>query len=660
MTMQGEPQLHEILHNRSGVVADVWYEIVKQSALAVHTPSAVRRIVSNLAERATALLLSGLVDRPAAEAIGASLVPLRLEAESFGRMLEELALAVTEGLAPDLVVRLRPRIAALSGGMAAGYVRSLNAAILEQQEEIRSAYLRQIQRAQRELRLKHAGIESSINAICFSDPSGKVTYVNPAFLAMWGYSDPGDVIGRSVADFWMKRRRALGVLHALDERGGWIGELVAERQDGSHFDAQVSASMIRDDEGRVLQLMASFVDISERKRAQQALERHVARLRILREIDRAILAARSPEEIGRAALRRVEQLVSCDIASIALFDFEAGEANLVWIQQDDVTLGLENTLSIEGLEQGLEAFRSDEALLTDDLMDLFEGTAAVEAMQTVGIDSALVVPLVSRGELIGTLNLAAVNPDAFESEAVDIACEIADSLSVAIQHSRLNESVRRQGEQLREAMARLAEAEEAERRRVVRALHDRVGQNLTALDLNLNLVRSQMDREEAQSLCNRIDESLALVEETNKRIRRVMTDLRPAILDDYGLLPALRWYGERYAARTGIRVEVDAAERLPELPARVEDALFRISQEALTNAAKHARATQVAIELSADDEATRLVIVDDGVGFHPDNAGKGHGWGLLTMHERARAVSADCRVEPCADQGTRVVVEVPR
>jgi signal transduction histidine kinase len=198
---------------------------------------------------------------------------------------------------------------------------------------------------------------------------------------------------------------------------------------------------------------------------------------------------------------------------------------------------------------------------------------------------------------------------------------------------------------------------------MARELHDQVGKNLTVLGINLNLVRTHMPDETPTLARSRLDDSLALVEETVERIRDVMANLRPPMLDDYGLVATLHWYGERFASWSGVSVTVHGEEPIPRLAAPAENALFRIAQEALTNVCKHARATQVTVTVTADDESVCLVIADDGVGCDPAQLttldGR-RGWGLITMAERAEAVGGFCRIESRPQQGTRVIVEVAR
>jgi hypothetical protein len=240
---------------------------------------------------------------------------------------------------------------------------------------------------------------------------------------------------------------------------------------------------------------------------------------------------------------------------------------------------------------------------------------------------------------------------------------IIESMRDVTERIRAQEALQQYTERLRALSAQLAEVAEAERQRLARELHDQVGQRLTALGINLNIIRTQMPEEIGDAIRSRIEDSQSLLQQTAERIRDVMADLRPPVLDDYGLVAALLWYGEQFARRTDIAVAVEGEEPVPRLAARVESALFHIAQEALTNVAKHAQATNVMVAAQVQGDVLRLVVADDGIGFdsaHITGLGGGHGWGLLIMTERAEAVGGCCRIESVPGQGTQVIVEVAR
>lgn len=218
-----------------------------------------------------------------------------------------------------------------------------------------------------------------------------------------------------------------------------------------------------------------------------------------------------------------------------------------------------------------------------------------------------------------------------------------------------------------EAMSkRLVEVQDAERKALASELHDRIGQNLSALNMSLNLnlalLSGQLPPEAFAAARARLNDALALVEQTTEIVRGVMEELHPALLEQYGLATALRWHGEEFAGRTGIACQCTAGEPFPRLRAAVETSLFRIAQEALINIAKHARATAVAVSLERTAEGIALKVSDDGLGIALESTAQpaaGSGWGLAIMAERARAVGADLRIGRGEKQGTTVVVTVP-
>jgi two-component system sensor histidine kinase UhpB len=246
---------------------------------------------------------------------------------------------------------------------------------------------------------------------------------------------------------------------------------------------------------------------------------------------------------------------------------------------------------------------------------------------------------------------------------IDVTKEVANSLAVAIQNTRLFKSVNEQQKELRALTSRLSELQEAERHRLAQELHDRVGQNLTALNLNLNVVRSSMPEVLAAKINDRLNDSLQLVQETASCIRNVMSELRPPVLDDYGLLEALRWYGEQVNDRSCIEIVIEGESLTPRLDPAVETSLFRVAQEALTNAVKHANASEIIIKLHEINGVVRLGILDDGIGFDLKQSrekNENSGWGLMTMRERITALGGKLRFESVPGKGTKIEAELKR
>ncbi len=206
----------------------------------------------------------------------------------------------------------------------------------------------------------------------------------------------------------------------------------------------------------------------------------------------------------------------------------------------------------------------------------------------------------------------------------------------------------------RDALRRIVEAQELERRRLARELHDQTGQELTSVLLGLKAVEdAKGDAEQAEALAAVREQVLATLHD----VRRLAVELRPKALDDFGLVPALERLRDTFSEQTGMRVELESRIR-ERLPADIETALYRIVQEALTNTVKHARASTISIVLGSTIGSVTAVIEDDGRGFTRDD-GSGEGLGLLGMGERLALLGGKLTVESSPGSGTSIVAEVP-
>jgi len=224
---------------------------------------------------------------------------------------------------------------------------------------------------------------------------------------------------------------------------------------------------------------------------------------------------------------------------------------------------------------------------------------------------------------------------------------------------RAAEALEEKTQQLRALSRRVLEAQELERRRVAHELHDELGQSLTAIKINLQARERFKDRSPAELNA----ENLRIVEDALQHVRRLAVALRPSVLDDLGLIPALRGIAEQTAARSGFSVHFEPAIPDTRLPSDVETACFRVVQEALTNITRHARATRVDIDLFHDGEALMLGIHDDGCGFDVgavrERASAGNSIGLLGMKERATLLGGQLDIESVPGMGSTVRMRCP-
>lgn len=216
--------------------------------------------------------------------------------------------------------------------------------------------------------------------------------------------------------------------------------------------------------------------------------------------------------------------------------------------------------------------------------------------------------------------------------------------------------------QLQAMALRISEVEERERKKMARTLHDRVGQKLAALSLNLNIFSQLLSEDTREKIYHRMEESQKLLEEISSHTREIITELRPAVLDDFGLVAAIHWEGKQFNDRTGIHTRVKGDEFPLRLSPEKETIIFRIAQETLTNIAKHAKADLVDIILEKREDLFLLSIADNGCGFDFEGFRMGNekgGWGLAFMNERAVALGGKLLLESESGKGTRVSLRLP-
>jgi PAS domain S-box-containing protein len=215
------------------------------------------------------------------------------------------------------------------------------------------------------------------------------------------------------------------------------------------------------------------------------------------------------------------------------------------------------------------------------------------------------------------------------------------------------------GESYQALSHRLLEVHEEERRHLARELHDEVGQTLTAAKLSLKTVAPEVP----PAVASRFDISIQLLDHLLRQVRRLSLDLCPPMLDDLGLVPALRWLVDQQAQRTALRITFTANVERLEMESKFRTACFRVAQEALTNAIRHARAAKVAVDLRAEPDRVWLVVDDDGMGFDHGakhkSAARGASFGLLSMNERISLLGGELVVGSVPGRGTKIRAWLP-
>jgi PAS domain S-box-containing protein len=269
----------------------------------------------------------------------------------------------------------------------------------------------------------------------------------------------------------------------------------------------------------------------------------------------------------------------------------------------------------------------------------------------------LCMSLIVKGEMQGMIFLVDKRRETFMNDRISFYKTLGQQIGVAIQNARLFEEVRQSHTQMKALSLRLVEVQEAERRYIARELHDEIGQQLTGLKLALEMNALKMDGGGERDFSN----ARLMVNKLMGLVRELSLNLRPAMLDDLGLVPTLLWHFDRFTSQTNIRVVFKQKSiEGNRFPLQVETAIYRIIQEALTNVARHAKVNEVVVRLWGDKKTIGAQIEDEGQGFNVDAVlTKGRSNGLDGMRERAMLLGGHFIVESQVGSGTRLTAELP-
>jgi PAS domain S-box-containing protein len=579
-----------------------------------------------------------------------------------------------------------------------GYQQALRYAAelreLYETERARRADLEAAQVKLREAEAKYRALVEHIPAVTYldvvdpNDPRmARELYMSPQIEVMLGYT-ADEVVGNP--DMWYRlvhpddRARAQRAdLEHYDTGEPLDQEYRMVARDGRVVWVRDMAAIMRDDDGRPRYAQGVVFDITDRKVAEEAERRYTERLESLRKIDLAILAAESTEELIRAALSRLRNLIPCERATVSLIDFDTDEVVVFASTLTGATSfapGARLPLKTLGAfgDQVIERLRSGRVDVLGDLAAVPDLPPSLQTARDEGVRSVLSAPLLSQGDLIGALSLSATEASAFQAEHAEIASEVANQLAIAIRQGRLHEALtqelaerRRAEERLRETLADLQKtdevrqrllshltmAQEEERSRIAADIHDDTIQVMTAVGMRLDILRRELQRPEQTELLEEVEETVRVA---TSRLRNLLFELHPPTLDRDGLAAALRIYLEQNREQTGVAYTLE--DRMAgEPPAETRVILYRVAQEVLANARKHARASSLNVVLESRDGGYLVRIADDGVGFtasEDEYQRPGH-MGLASIRERAEMAGGWSRIESTPGDGTTVEFWLP-
>jgi PAS domain S-box-containing protein len=421
----------------------------------------------------------------------------------------------------------------------------------------------------------------------------------------------------------------------------------------------IVASPMRDAQGNITRVVELMRDVSEEKQMKESLIRRNIQLGILNAIAITVNQSLNLQDILGRALDEVLRLTAVDVGAVFLQADMLGKLELAAYQ------GLSEEAARLASQMGMldgscgGVIDRGEVVLVPDLAR-YRGRRA-RSLKRERLNSLMHIPLIAKGSILGSMCVGTRLKHQFSDEEREMLTAIGSQIAVAIENARLYAEVQQKEHIRGELFKKGINAQEEERKRIARELHDETSQNLTAL-LFLSEEIVEMDDPEIAKM--RLVQMQNLVKLTLDGVHKIIFDLRPSMLDHLGLVPALRWYAESRLSPKDVRVEIKEVSRPRRMPAEVETALFRVVQEAINNVARHAAARNLRIELEFTDQSVKVEVEDDGIGFDIGSSQMispedGRGLGLMGMQERIELLGGEIIVETNPGLGTMLVIQVP-
>ena len=468
----------------------------------------------------------------------------------------------------------------------------------------------------------HGGaVNAASEAIVTVDGQQRIVMINPAAQRMFGCTG-ADALGSPLSRFIPAESRDAHARHVaefaqagmLEARMGERGRVTGLRANGETFPAEASISRVAvsTPAGPAHYFTALLRDLSQEHQLQQQIDALYERMRAVFEL--------LPVAIW---ITDGDRIVFANRACAALF-----------------------------------GTRESEALIGRSIYELLapESCNAVRQTMAQALQDAAVAPIINEriacvdGSLRDVVIAIAGLPDHGRTVVQMVITDITE-------RARENRELERSRRDLRRLSASMVQAREDERRRIARELHDELGQRLSALKMELSSLGSEGD---GPARAGRIGAMLEMVDDTVASVRRIATELRPLMLDDLGLNAAIEWLADSWSRRMGVAVTLQLKAVEPALDDAVNIALYRMVQEALTNIARHAHATQVGIEIEQSASELQLTVTDNGIGFDEASIHREGSFGLAGMRERALMLGGQLAIGSSPGGGGRVSVRLPR
>jgi signal transduction histidine kinase len=373
---------------------------------------------------------------------------------------------------------------------------------------------------------------------------------------------------------------------------------------------------------------------------------------LLRLLD-AELASADLSALLAKVLDITTQTFQASLGIILLCDSEIGALRISASVGMDVEVPEDFKVELGSGFSGKIALNGEPEMILDTNVD----TGTLRPLTRTKAKSLWGVPLKADGETIGVMVIGFPKPYEWLPTERELMRAIGDRTALAIERARMTDALREREQRIAELSGHLLRAQEEERKRISRELHDETGQALMVIRLYLGMMESGNT---TKSVRGKIRETVDVVDRTIEGIRRIIGKLSPLVLQELGLVAAIRKEAKDFARNTGVKARVLIAENVGRLASGTEQAIYRVVQEALHNVAKHAQAKNVTVQLERADELVQVVVEDDGVGIQSRSSNsRDHSFGLAGIKERVAMLGGTSRVISTKGNGTRLEISVP-
>ena len=500
------------------------------------------------------------------------------------------------------------------------------------------------------------------------DPQYRVRFANAAILHKFR-DTPRSPLGKYCYQVFQNRNSPCQEplwdcpLQRVLEDNRVITAIHPVQQPGFSSYIKITAYPLKDKHGKSRAIVELRRDVTaERELEVQILRRH-HQLLALNQISSAVSGLYDLDKVLNTALDNVLQLVNSDIGGILLLD-EESRALSYRVHRGLSSDYVKGTRIVLGESIAGEVVETGEAIVLDDISRDRRITRP-DLVHAEGLKGFVSIPLKSKDKVMGVMNIASHIANRFAVDDVSLLKSIGDYLGTAIEQASLYESLTRAGDRYRTLLQHALTAQEQERKRIARELHDETSQAITSLTLSLQAIMTiaEMKGIGDEEFMEKVRTTHSFAVHAGHEVVRLMKELRPSLLDELGMPAAIHRYAKDTLQNQGIKLSADFKGTDDRFPPEVEVTLFRVAQGLIGNVLEHSEAKNAAVRLRCDGHECTLYIEDDGKGFDVKNLTRidpsGRGAGLFTIKERVSLVGGHCHIDSRPGQGTRVTVKVP-